>query len=147
VETVIFLIAIAYQSAPWQLGAGAVLGLGLALAVSIAMYRLGRRVNIGRFFMVLGALLLVVAAGLFADAVQNLQGLGVLPGAALTVWDAGRLLPDSSGVGDVLHGLLGYSAAPTVLQLLTWALFLAGGLLLFLRPPRPVARQPVGAAR
>ena len=44
------------------------------------MYRVGRRINLGRFFAIVGSLLMVVAAGLLADAVQNLQELHVLPG-------------------------------------------------------------------
>ena len=36
----------------------------------------------------------------------------------------------------MLHGLVGYSAAPTVLQAILWALFLAVGFTLFLRPAR-----------
>ena len=144
VETVLFLVAIAYQSSPLDVGIGAVLGLGLALAVSFAMYRVGVRVNIGKFFAVLGSLLLVVAAGLLANAIGNLQALGVLPGGSMTLWDISRTLPDDRGVGDVLHGLLGYSAAPTLLQVLVWALFLGAGLWLFLRPAaRPSAPQPV----
>lgn len=142
IETVIFLVAIAYQSSPVQLGLGAAAGLAVALAFSVAMYKLGMRVNIGRFFLVVGSLLMLVAAGLLANAVQNLQHLGVLPGS-LVLWDAGGVLPDSSGIGDVLHGLLGYSSAPTLVQALAWALFLGIGLALFLRPmkqpPRPLA--------
>jgi len=139
VETVIFLIAIAYQSSPAQLGIGAALGLAVALAFSIAMYRLGMRLNIGRIFAVVGSLLMVVAAGLLANAVQNLQQLGVLPGSH-ALWDASRVLPDSSGIGDVLHGLFGYSAAPTVMQLVAWLAFLVAGLTLFLRPQRQKPR-------
>jgi len=63
VETVIFLIAIAYQSSPLQLGIGAVIGLCIALGVSFAMYRVGIRINLGRFFAIVGSLLMVVAAG------------------------------------------------------------------------------------
>jgi len=144
IETVIFLVAIAYQSSPVQLGLGAALGLALALSASFAMYRMGKRVNLGRFFTVVGSLLMVVAAGLLANAVQNLQILGVLPGRGQVVWNASGVLPDQSGVGDVLHGILGYTAAPTLLQLVIWAGFLAVGLTAFLRPagappPRPSA--------
>ena len=148
VETVLFLLAVAYQSSPLQVGIGAVLGLGLALGVGFAMYRFGVRVNLGKFFAIIGTLLLVVAAGLLANAVQNLQGLGVLPGGSMTLWNMSGTLPDDRGIGDVLHGLLGYSAAPTLMQLLVWLAFLAAGLWLFLRPPsRPVApARPVAAA-
>lgn len=144
VETVLFLLAIAYQSSPLDVGVGAALGLGLALAIAFAMYRVGVRVNIGRFFTVLGSLLLLVAAGLLANAIGNLQELGVLPGGSMKLWDMSGTLADNRGVGDVLHGLLGYSASPTLLQLLVWVGFLAAGLWLFLRPaPRPAAPRPI----
>jgi high-affinity iron transporter len=134
IETVIFLIAIAYQSSPLQLLIGAVIGLAISFAVSFAMYRVGLRINLGRFFAIVGSLLMVVAAGLLADGVQNLQELGVLPGGSMTLFDVSRTLPDDAGIGDVLHGLVGYSAAPTALQAVIWGTFLIVGLTLFLRP-------------
>ncbi len=147
VETVIFLLAIAYQSSPLQLVIGAVIGLAIALGVSYSMYRVGLRINLGRFFAIVGSLLMVVAAGLLADGVQNLQELGVLPGGSMTVFNVSGSLPDDTGVGDVLHGLIGYSAAPTALQVVIWAVFLAVGLTLFLRPQRrPAPRPPASAA-
>ena len=147
VETVIFLLAIAYQSSPLQLVIGAVIGLAIALGVSSSMYRLGLRINLGRFFAVVGSLLLVVAAGLLADGVQNLQELGVLPGGSMTLFNVSGSLPDNTGVGDLLHGLIGYSAAPTALQAIIWAAFLGVGLTLFLRPQRrPAPRPPASAA-
>jgi len=145
-ETVIFLLAIAYQSSPVQLVIGAVIGLAIALSLSVAMYRVGLRINLGRFFAIVGSLLMVVAAGLLADAVQNLQRLAVLPGGSMTLWDTSRTLPDNSGIGDVLHGLIGYSAAPTALQAVIWAGFLAVGLTLFLRPARRSAVPPPASA-
>ena len=57
-------------------------------------------------------------------------------------------LPDDQGIGDVLHGLVGYSASPTVLQAVLWVAFLAVGLTLFLRPSRPRGLRPaVGPCR
>jgi len=147
IETVIFLLAIAYQSSPFQLVIGAVLGLAIALSASFAMYRVGMRINLGRFFAIVGSLLMVVAAGLLADAVQNLQSLKVLPGGSMTLWNVSGTLPDDAGIGDVLHGLVGYSAAPTVLQAVLWAAFLAVGLTLFLRPgPRRISGPPSAPA-
>ena len=147
IETVIFLIAIAEQSSPMQLGIGALAGLAVALAVSYAMYRVGIRINLGRFFMVMGALLMLVAAGLLADAVGNLQALGVLGFATRPLWDMSAALPTDSGVGDVLHGILGYSAAPSLLQVGLYVAFLGVGLALFLRrPAAPVRGGPPSAA-
>ncbi len=146
VETVIFLLAIAYASSPIQLVVGAVIGLAIALGVSYAMFRVGLRLNLGRFFAIVGSLLMVVAAGLLADGVQNLQELHVLPGGSWILWNLSGTLPDDTGIGDVLHGLVGYSAAPTALQAVIWATFLAAGLVLFLRPARRRAGPPPAPA-
>jgi high-affinity iron transporter len=140
-ETSIFLVAIAFQSTPALLVSGALPGLAVALAISFAMYRLGLRVNIGRFFTAVGAALMVVAAGLLANLVQNLQELRVLPGAGAHLWDTGGLISNQSVAGDLLHGLLGYAASPTPLQLTSYVMFLAIGLTAFLWRPRTSAAR------
>jgi high-affinity iron transporter len=142
VETVIFMLAISIRSPALQLVIGAVIGLAIALGVSYAMFRVGLRINLGRFFGIVGSLLMLVAAGLLADLVQNLQQLHVLPGGSMTLWNMSGTLPDDTGIGDVLHGLVGYSAAPTVLQAVLWLGFLAVGLTLFLRPTRRRVSTP-----
>ncbi len=145
VETVIFMLAIAYTSSPIELVIGAVIGLAIALGVSYAMFRVGLRLNLGRFFAIVGSLLMLVAAGLLADFIQNLQQLKLLPGGSMTLWNVSRTLPDNTGIGDVLHGLVGYSAAPTVLQATLWVVFLIVGLTLFLRPARRRVGPPPSA--
>ena len=63
----------------------------------------------------------------------------------MTLWNVSRTLPDDTGIGDVLHGLVGYSAAPTVLQATLWVVFLIVGLTLFLRPARRHVGPPPSA--
>ncbi|GAC1339330.1 MAG: FTR1 family protein [Candidatus Dormibacteria bacterium] len=143
-ETAIFLTAIVLRSnGPAVLG-GAVLGLLVAAVIGVAVFRLGRRLPIGRLFTVLGAGLMVVAAGLVANVVQNLQELSVLPGGGRALWDTGGWLPQDSTLGDLLHGLLGYASSPTALQVAAYALFMTVGLFAFLRRPRAPARRPAG---
>ena len=140
-ETSIFLTAIAFQSNPASIVTGAIPGLAVALAVSFAIYKLGVKVNLRRFFKVVGAALMIVAAGLLANTVQNLQGLDVLPGAGSHMWDTGAFVADSSAWGDILHGLVGYAASPTPLQLASYVAFLGVGLTFFLRKPRTRAAR------
>jgi len=118
---------------------GAVAGLALSLAISFAIYKLGMRINLARFFTVVGAALMVVAAGLLVNLIQNLQDLGVigpLPGLGQRLWDTSGLIPQDSTLGDILHGLVGYAASPTALQVIAYVAFLAIGLTFFLRRPR-----------
>src|SRR5215469_2994002 len=92
IETVVFTLAIAFSSThPVSLLAGALIGLAVAMAIAFVMYRLGHRINIGKFFTIVGTLLMVFAAGLLVDAVQNLQELGWLPLAIHPLWHTGNI--------------------------------------------------------
>ena len=124
-ETVVFTLAIILStSAAGALG-GAVIGLAGALGIAFVIYRLGHKLNLARFFTVIGMLLMVFAAGLLADSVQNLQELGWLPVLDAPMWHSASLLSENSAFGDVLHSFFGYSDAPTPLQLLVYLGYLA----------------------
>jgi high-affinity iron transporter len=131
-ETVVFTLAIAFSTThPISLLAGSLVGLGVAMAIAFVMYRLGHRINIGRFFSIVGALLMVFAAGLLVDAVQNLQELGWLPVAVHPLWHTGRILSEDSAIGDIAHSFFGYAQSPTVLQAVVYVLYLGCVLFVF----------------
>lgn len=124
-ETVVFTLAIVFSTSPAGAVSGAAIGLAGSLVIAYVIYRLGHRLNLGKFFTVIGVLLMVFAAGLLADAIENLQELGWLPVLNLPMWHSGRLLSEDSALGDVLHSFFGYSDAPTPLQLLVYVGYLA----------------------
>ena len=131
-ETVVFTLAIIFSTSTTGALTGAAIGLAGALGLAFVIYRLGHRLNLGRFFTVIGMLLMVFAAGLLADTVENLQQLGWLPVLNAPMWHSGRLLSESSSFGDVLHSFFGYSDAPTPLQLLVYVAYLAVVIVAFL---------------
>ena len=140
-ETVLFTLAIALGARPLALGAGAGLGLLAGLLCSAWLHVLGRRLPLGAFFGVLGILLLLFAAGLLVDGVQNLQALGWLPVAQRVVWHSARLLREHSVVGDLLHSFFGYADRPTLLQVGVYGAFVFTAIPAFLRRgPRRAAR-------
>jgi high-affinity iron transporter len=124
-ETVVFTLAILFSVSAGGALAGAAIGLAGALAIAFVIYRLGHRLNLGRFFTIIGVLLMIFAAGLLTDAVENLQQLGWLPLLDAPMWHTTRFLSENSAFGDVLHSFFGYSDAPTPLQLLTYVGYLA----------------------
>ncbi len=103
----------------------------------------GRRLNLGLFFRVIGVVLMVFAAGLLADAVENMQQLGWLPFLGHPLWNTSAFLSEDSSLGDVFHSLLGYADQPTVLQAVVWVDLRGGAPDLFIamgrraRPRRP----------
>jgi high-affinity iron transporter len=131
-ETVVFTLAIIFSVSAGGALLGAIIGLAGALTIAFVIYRLGHRLNLARFFTVIGVLLMIFAAGLLADAVQNLQELGWLPVLNSPLWHSGRFLSEDSAIGDVMHSFFGYSDAPTMLQLLIYLGYLAIVIVAFL---------------
>jgi high-affinity iron transporter len=124
-ETVVFTLAIVFSTSTTGALTGAAIGLAGALGIAFAIYRLGHKLNLARFFTVIGVLLMVFAAGLLADSIENLQQLGWLPVLNAPMWHSAGMISESSSFGDVLHSFFGYSDAPTPLQLLVYVSYLA----------------------
>ena len=147
-ETMVFTLAIVFASSDQAatsdhghaLLLGAALGLAVALMIAYAIFKLGRRINLGLFFRIIGVILMVFAAGLLADAIENMQELGWLPFLGHTLWNTTGLLSEDSSLGDVFHSLLGYADQPTVLQLIVWVAFVSVSATLFIRMGRRGAR-------
>ena len=124
-ETVVFTLAIIFSTSTANALTGAIIGLAGSLAIAFLIYRLGHKLNLSRFFTVIGCLLMVFAAGLLADTVENLQQLGWVRALDAPMWHTGQILSQDSPFGDVLHSFFGYSDSPTPLQLMAYAAYLA----------------------
>ena len=110
------------------------LGLVAAVALGYALFRGSVNLDLRAFFRVTGLVLVVVGAGLLAAGIHELQGVGIVPVGVAHLWDAGGILDDGAGVGAVLHGLVGYNAAPSLVEVVAyWSYLLVVGFL-FLRP-------------
>lgn len=145
-ETVVFTLAIIFSTSTQGALLGAVVGLAGSLAIAFFIYRLGHKLNLGRFFTVIGALLMFFAAGLLADAVENLQELGWLNVLATPLWHTGGLLSEDGTLGDILHSFVGYADSPTLLQVLVYVAYLATVLAFFLRVGHHHAKAPAAPA-
>jgi len=131
-ETVVFTLAIIFSTSTAGALTGAVIGLAGSLVLAFVIYRLGHKLNLSKFFTVIGCLLMVFAAGLLADTVENLQELGWVRVLDAPMWHTGRILSEDSSFGDVLHSFFGYSDAPTPLQLLMYVGYLAVVIVAFI---------------
>jgi high-affinity iron transporter len=141
-ETVVFTLAIVFSTSTSGALAGALIGLAGALTVAFVIYRLGHQIKLSRFFTIIGVLLMIFAAGLVADAVQNMQELGWLPVLNSPMWHTTRFLSEASSFGDVMHSFFGYSDAPTALQLLMYVGYLAVVIVAYLKlRPRLFSRH------
>ncbi len=153
-ETALFLWA-ATQAAAGTAAplAGAALGLLTAVGLGFGIYRGALRLNLARFFAWTGGVLILVAGGVLAYGVHDLQEAGLLPGLHSLAFDVSTVVDPASWVGALLKGTVNFSPATTWLQAGAWLLYVVPTMTLFYRrihlsrQPTEAARVPAGAAR
>lgn len=143
-EAMVFTLAIVFATNGKNAIYGAIAGLIASLIFAVFVYRLGKRLNIARAFRILGFALMIFAAGLLIDAIQNLQQLGYLPILTTTMWNTTNFLNDQSTLGDIVHSFFGYASRPSILQGLVYVTYLASVLTIFYKvtKKKTVAKKP-----
>ncbi len=151
-ETALFLWA-ATKAAARESGSttapllGALIGILIAVALGWLIYKGAVKINLSKFFTWTGAFLSVVAAGVLAYGVHDLQEARFLPGLSNLAYDVSHIIEPGGVLGTLLKGIFNFSPAATVLEVIAWwAYILPVGTLYALRVSgrRPA---PVPAAR
>ncbi len=132
-------------TATWQPLLGAGLGLATAVFLGWLIYKGALRINLTKFFTWTGAFLIVVAAGVLAYGVHDLQEARFLPGLNNLLFDVSESIPPSSWYGTLLKGIFNFSPQTTVLEAIAWVGYLVPTMALFLRKVRK--KDPVAPSR
>jgi len=119
--------------------AGAALGLAAAVALCWLLYRQAVRLNIGVFFSRTAIALIVIAAGVLAHGLGDLQEAGLLPGQRWIAFDLTAHVDPNSWWLSVISGATELSPRMTVLQVAAWIVYLAVVIPAFMRAGRPAA--------
>jgi len=136
IETSLFIWSTTQATSGTRPFTGAMLGLLTAAALGYLIYRSAIQINLAKFFKYTGMGLIVVAAGVLAYAVHDLQEAAILPGLYNTVFDVSEQVPLSSWYGALLKGAFNWNPQPTYLEATVWLTYLVVVMTLFLRPPR-----------
>ena len=126
VETVLFLWGVVLERGGhgvMPLLAAGVAGALLAVATAWLFFRGFSFLSLPTFFRVTGVLLVFVAAGLLASAVNKLIALDYLPPIVPQVWNTSWLVRDGSAVGAILGALMGYRSRPSLLEVLVFVAY------------------------
>ncbi|NNM70053.1 MAG: iron permease, partial [Gallionella sp.] len=94
-------------------------GLGGVIAgimVGLLLYFGLLRIPIRHFFAITSWLILLLSAGLAAQAAGFLNQAGLLPTLGNGVWNTSNILSQTSLIGQLLHILVGYIARPSGIQ-------------------------------
>ncbi|PYE19131.1 high-affinity iron transporter [Williamsia limnetica] len=150
VETALLMVGYAENTSgsSWPL-VGLILGVLIAVVLTVLLYQGTVRINFQKFFTYTGIFLVFVAAGMLAYAIRALQTVGWLPGMSNTAFDLTSWYDQSSWYGTVLAGIFNFRPDPTVLQVVGWAAYVAVVMTAFLWPrrtkPAPVRPTPTSA--
>ena len=123
---------------------GWVIGLGAAVVLGWLIYRGAVKINLTKFFRYTGILLVLVAGGILAYGIHDLQEAQFLPGLTSLAFDVSATVDPSSWYATLLKGIFNFTPATTVLQAVAWVLYVGIVLTLFLRPARTT---PDGSGR
>lgn len=147
-ETALFLWT-AVQASGQTVGPLVGAGIGVAVAVGLCwlLYRRAIRVNLGVFFARTAIALVVIAGGVFAYGLGELQDAGLLPGHTWLAFDlTGSVGADSWWVS-IIRGITNLTPAMTWLQVVAYVVYIGVVLLVFrmagaARPTEEKERKP-----
>jgi high-affinity iron transporter len=115
---------------------GALIGLVVAAWLGYLIYRGALRMNLSTFFKYTGSFLIVVAAGILAYAVHELQEIGLLPVLTATTYDVSSVVVEGEWLDVLLKGTISFRATPSQLESVIWLLYVATVSVFFARAYR-----------
>jgi high-affinity iron transporter len=147
-ETTLFLWAAARASGSTAAPlAGAAVGLGIAIVLCWLLYRRAIRLDVGAFFRRTAIGLIVIAAGVLAYGLGDLQEAGLLSGQHWIAFDISAHADPGSWWVSLISGITELAPRMTVLQVVAWLGYLAFVVPAFVRSGRhTVATAPATAA-
>lgn len=133
VETALFIWASIQSSGQALLASiGALLGILTSIVIAYLIYRGFVRINLSRFFFWTGIFLVLVAAGVFAYGLGDLQEAGIIPTSG-PAYSLNGIIPATSWYGTLLTGVFQFKTDPSWVQVIGWVLYAGIVLTLFLR--------------
>ena len=125
-ETAVFMVSAVQVSGSFSASViGLVIGLAISVVTGYLVFKGVLKLNLGKVFSVIGAALIVVAAGVLAYGVHELQESGALPFLDNTVVDVTSVIDPEGLVGSLLKGFLAFRGQLSPLEIIVWVSFVA----------------------
>lgn len=132
-ETALFLGALTVTMKDPLLFLGAIFGLLAAVVITYAIFRTTVRLDIRKFFIVTGVLIIFIAAGLLGHSVMTLEELNLVPSIIPHVWDTSQWISEEGLLGKLLHAFIGYTTSPSLLHVIVYFAYVVFFIYRFVR--------------
>jgi high-affinity iron transporter len=113
---------------------GASLGLLVAAGLGYGVYKGALKLNLSKFFKYTGAFLIVVAAGILAYGIHELQEIGLLPFLTANSYDLSGVIPKDSAIETLLRGTISFRSKPSWLETIVWFSYAIPVAFIYLKP-------------
>ena len=120
---------------------GAAIGIAAAVILCWLLYRRAVHLNVGVFFNRTAIALIVIAAGVLAYGLGDLQDAGWLPGHAWVAFDLTAHIDPGSWWASIITGITELSPKMTVLQVTAWLAYLVVVIPAFVSAGRTAAAK------
>ncbi|KKR91711.1 MAG: High-affinity iron transporter [Parcubacteria group bacterium GW2011_GWC2_42_12] len=128
IETVIFLGAASFVSTGNSL-TGSLAGIAAAVLLGYAIFVGSMKIDLKKFFNITSVLLILFAAGLVAHGIHEFEEAGIIPIVVEHVWDINSILNENGLVGSMLKGLFGYNGNPSLIEVLSYIIYVISVLI------------------
>jgi high-affinity iron transporter len=115
---------------------GAGLGLIAATVLGYLIYLGAIKLNLSKFFAYTGAYLVIVAAGILAYGVHELQEIGLFPFMTQLTYDVSNVIEKGGALDTLLRGTISFRSTPSHLETLVWFAYLIPTAVLYYRGTR-----------
>ncbi|MBK5108181.1 MAG: FTR1 family protein [Anaerolineales bacterium] len=123
IELAIFLTAASMTSSAQTTILGVILGLGTASILGWLLFKTTIKLDLRKFFLVTGTLLILFAAGLVAHGVHEFIELGWIPPIVDPLWDMNFILDEKSTIGLLLKAIFGYNSKPSLSEVIAYVAY------------------------
>lgn len=142
-ETAMFLWAATRATGEtWQPLVGAALGILVAIGLGALLHRGVLKINLSRFFTWTGGALIIVAGGVLAYGVHDLQEAAILPGLHNLAFDVSHIIAPGGFLGTLLKGIFNFSPATTWLEAIVWVAYVVPVMAIFILRVRKPSKKP-----
>ena len=117
----------------------------MAAALCWGLYHRALKINLAKFFRVTGLILVVIAAGVFAYGLHDLQESGAIGGFTAYAFDLSAHVDPNAWYSQVVAGTLNLTPTMTWLSVVGYVAYLVPVLFVYLRPAQ-VAAKPASAS-
>ncbi|MFA9397623.1 MAG: FTR1 family protein [Clostridiaceae bacterium] len=124
VEIVLFLEAIKNTDSPLNTAIGSILGIIVAIIIAIMIFKYTVRLDIGKFFKITGLMIIVIAAGLFAHGIHELQEAGIIPIIIEHIYNINGVVDENGNIGSILKAIFGYNGNPSLIEMLSYLTYI-----------------------